>query len=193
MKITLPIKRHSGLFVRLTQGYREGHHAHDFAIGTSIQTYGSELINPFPLKAYLVEKKTGLEAGLQAGNKLVIKTLPFQENGESVYYQATFMHCSDIVDKEVFEPLEVVAFVGNTGECIPKPTIGDPTAGSHLHFVLGRCREVAQGVWGCDTIEPQYNDWLGISGQDTGWAKDESAFVWAINKIKEWLKILSTK
>ena len=156
-----PIRRHSGLGLRVTQRYGDKsnlafytlhgigipyHQGTDLTLGLDPkQAYGSELIAMTDGKVVKVQYDTPLS---RKGNGITIQTPLRIYNGEEYQSYWLFWHCSKIV-KAVGNEVkkgEIVAYLGNSGAVFPSPTPAEPYAGTHCHIQIWDYKKVG-GVW----------------------------------------------
>src|SRR3990167_2849495 len=213
MKLLSPVKRHSGLLVKINQRFADPanvawykangidipfHNGLDLGLtGTPSQNYGSELVACFDGR---VVKRT-FESPMSAkGNGLTLESKPFIEDGKTKIYQSVYWHCSKLSDKNEFKKGETVAYMGNSGLVLPKPSVECVHCGSHLHFMIYSW-ELQDGVWtllnkdngvgGAIDPLPLIDGLQGESeGDDTPFENDAPAYQYFIDLIREIIKEL---
>lgn len=156
-----PIKRHSGLGVRISQKFGDKsniafyvsngiaipyHNGTDYVLGLDPrQSYGSEL----PALADGVVVKIQYDTPLSTkGNGITVQTPIRTWNGEEYQSYYTHWHCSKIV-KAVGDQVkkgETVAYLGNSGAVFPSPTPENPYNGTHDH-VMCWCYKRVGDTW----------------------------------------------
>lgn len=210
MKFLSPIKRHSGLLVKITQRYADPanvawykangmnipfHNGLDLILdGTPSQNYGTELVACFDGKVV----RRYFESPMSSkGNGLVLESNPVEEEGKLRIYQAVYWHCSKLSEKNEFKKGETVAYIGNSGLVRPAPTNECVHCGSHLHFMI-YVYEFQNGLWvklysnngveGAVDPLPFIDGLQGESGDDTPFENDAPAYQYFIDLLVEKLK-----
>jgi len=206
MKLTFPIRCHSGLRPRITQPYGATgnlqwykdkgiempfHNGTDITIGDPKQTYGSALI--VPGEGWRVVKATYDNPMSTKGNGVTLQSSSFVEDGIEKVLQVVYWHCSEVMPSGKALPAEsVVAYVGNSGAVSPEPSPSCPYCGSHLHLMMFELfylngkwvlQNADNGVNGA--IDPMTRFSLSdlSYGTDSDIAKDNPPLVWAMGKL----------
>lgn len=154
----------------------DAHNGADFVCGSSLQTYGTELVCPFPTAKVV---KISFESPMSTkGNGVVIEA----KNDLDVY-QVVFWHTGEVklyLGDSVKEG-DVVCYIGNSGLCSPAPTTEFPYNGSHLHLMVKKNNVLIDPL----TIFDASSWYLGI---DSGSQHDISPLLWRWNLkgIKDW-------
>lgn len=148
------------------------HEAIDVTCGTSVETYGTPLVCPFPSAVMSRHNVGNAEQGLPSFVQLKY-TLP---TGEVMHIEG--VHLSGIVLQESYREGDTVGYLGNYGLVLPKPTIGNPYAGSHLHFVTLINGKPVNPLDHFDVNNP-------FRAPDTGVSRDIFAIKWAIREIRK--------
>jgi len=172
------------------------HNGQDWICGSSLQTYGTELVCPFP-------------EGATVEN--VIFDSPMSTKGNGVYllskkidgcqFRLILWHTGEVKVKKGDGLIEgqTVCYIGNSGLCFPAPTPDAPYNGSHLHLGLyklvnGNYVYTAPTVMG-ETDPLLYFDkdsWY--TGEDSGPIHDIEPlkWSWSAKGITDWwLKVIS--
>ena len=118
--------------------YPSGNYHSGTDIGAEI---GTPIINPFPGKIVYIESGIPSGGGTSYGNNVVIESII-----DGVTYQIRYAHMDSVAvswDNEIVKEGQIIGYVGNTGNCIPKSY-------THLHM------EVRVSPYGYyDTIDPK--------------------------------------
>jgi len=110
------------------------HNGTDWITGNPVETYGTELICPFP-SAKVV--KINFDSPMSTKGNGV--TLEYRETkGARRRLQIVLWHTGEIKVKlgDTIKDGDVVCYIGNSGLCRPASTTARPYDGSHLHFML---------------------------------------------------------
>lgn len=186
MRYKFPLQIPLGRRVSVTQGFKStelvneykkaginitSHEAIDAIAGNPAETYGTPFVCPFPsatLYAFQPEANPTAGARIRLSHK--------DTNGDILIMGG--LHLFDLVEKQVYLQGDILGYVGNYGYVLPKPTIGAPFAGSHIHLELWKNGTPVDPLLYFDPQNP-------FIGKDTGIEKDAGRIRWAIQKIKE--------
>jgi murein DD-endopeptidase MepM/ murein hydrolase activator NlpD len=162
------------------------HNGLDLVTGTNRQTYGTELVCPFPEGGYVDE---------------IVYDSPMSTKGNGVYVKSNLLnneqvkmilwHTGEIAVKkgQVLKEGDTICYIGNSGLCNPPPTTDNPYSGSHLHF---GCYKYKNGSYVCDpkqNVMGECNPLLHFDktqwykGEDSGTQHDMNPLYWMWNKL----------
>lgn len=157
------------------------HYGVDITFGDDRQSYGVPLVLPFP-SARLIEYHTPEMGSTQSS---FAKFRYRSASGNT--YDLVLVHVQEIVFQAPYTLGDVVAYTGNVGKVFPKPSIGNPWDGAHLHLGLQR-----NGVW----VDPLdwFDLWDCFIGEADAPEKDVPALQWALQSARALLaKLLGSK
>lgn len=190
-----PLRIPENRCVILTQGFRSTelaefyrskglnypvHTAIDVICGTSLETYGTPFVCPFPW-AELVAADEAAYPGAK-GSRVQVK---YEEPGGDTWVIGG-LHFSDLEDHPLgyrFAEGETIAYLGNSGAVYPEPVPEKAHQGAHLHFTVVLNGTIVDPVLYFDLLTP-------FRGEDTGFDKDVPALQWAIWKVREQVALL---
>lgn len=196
MKYQFPARIPLGRTVVVTQGFGDVHKAidcvftdtpEDFtSVESGWQTYGTPIVCPFPTARMITR-----EIDVPEGEKGSIFQVQY-DAPDGMTYILGGLHCSEIVDEQLFEFGQTIAYVGNNGihQVTPSPTPAYPARGSHIHLSLN----VNIGPQPNPNVPVDPLDYFDTTrpfrGNDTGIEKDTPAYLWAIGIFREAIKNL---
>lgn len=185
-----PLRIPEGRRVSITQNFKDtalvawykaqginitSHEAVDAVCGNAAETYGTPLCNPFPsarLYAFVNDPDNPVTGGkIQISYK--------DEKGRVLIMGG--LHLFDLQEKTEYKKGDILGYIGNYGTVLPKPTIGAPFAGSHLHLTMWVDGTVVDPLLWFNVQDP-------FRGADTGIQKDQKRINWAIQAIKDALR-----
>ena len=148
------------------------HNGTDWITGTARETYGTELVCPFP---------TAKVVKIEWDSPMTTKG-----NGVTIAYQnlqIVLWHTGEVPVKlnQTLKEGETVCYIGNSGLCYPSATPQRPYDGSHLHFML-----FVDGILKDPLTMFDKDKWY--IGKDSGAEHDIEPlkWSWALRGITDW-------
>jgi len=193
MKLKTPIICPYKSVVIATQGFKPGiHEANDFVIwdySMSVEankrlTYGAKLVCPLKeAKVVWVEKweleKDKVFSGIDGGQ------LQIEGLHEGQKLRLSYVHCSQVLvtEGQTVREGDVIALMGNMGDCRPLPTPEYPYDGTHLHFVVYTYPANLNGNG--LRVDPQtyFDITQWYQGEDSSVTVDAQPLAWGIKKL----------
>jgi hypothetical protein len=164
------------------------HNGVDLVCGDNRQTYGTELVCPFPQGGYVFD---------------VIFDSPMSTKGNGIYlmssdkaFKIILWHVGSVNVKkgDKLKEGDVVGWIGNSGLCCPAPTPLVPYAGSHLHFGCYKYDETGGYVYQPPTVLGETDPLLYFNKDEWYYGVDSGAihdieplkWRWSMLGIKDW-------
>lgn len=178
--LKFPVRLPSGNKMRVTQPYRADspvpsslafstskavHSGIDIDCGTPEQTWGQEVVWPFPWTGIVYDAQVDSLMGAKFHAHSQIDTT---DPNTGIQYSVVYIHLSEVTKSKAPEDFtfitynqgDVIGKIGNNGFVSPVPTQEQPYNGSHLHLGLSVKKP---GETNFNLIDPQtmfdVNDW----------------------------------
>lgn len=186
MKHPFPLRIPSGWRLSITQGYHSGHAGNDVALDNGAMTFGIPFVWPFPFsgKPYEIQVDNPVAALATKARAQVDGTDPLT----GITYSIIGLHLSSSphtvlpasTTSIVFNQGDTIAYLGNSGAVLPKPTPEAPFAGSHIHLALGikKPREANFTMVDPSIYFDKDNPFRGVDDL----TRDDPVYVWAVDK-----------